>query len=65
MVVIPKHEEVYNLLVSKVMVLYTGGTIGMLRNQDDVLAPAKHALENNLRQLKTLHDVNFAIDILK
>jgi hypothetical protein len=28
--VIPKHEEVNNLLVSKVMVLYTWSTVGML-----------------------------------
>ena len=65
MVGIKKHEDVNNKLVSKVMVLYTGGTIGMVRNQDDMLAPAKHALENNLRELKTLHDEKFARDVLK
>ena len=65
MVGIPRHEDVNNMLVSKVMVLYTGGTIGMVRNQDDVLAPAKHALENNLRELKTLHDAKFAREVLR
>jgi lysophospholipase len=65
MVGIPRHEDVNNMLVSKVMVLYTGGTIGMVRNQDDVLVPAKHALENNLRELKTLHDAKFAREVLR
>ena len=37
----------------------------MVRNMDDMLAPAKHALENNLRELKTLHDEKFARDVLK
>ena len=65
MVGIPKHEDVNNILVSKVMVLYTGGTIGMVRNKDDVLAPAKHALENNLREMRTLHDGKFCKEVLK
>ena len=65
MVGIPRHEDVNNLLVRKVMVLYTGGTIGMVRNNEGVLAPAKQALELNLRELKTLHDVKFAREVLR
>ena len=45
---IPKHENVNTNVVNKVFVLYTGGTIGMTRNSDDVLVPAKNKLANNL-----------------
>ena len=38
---IPKHESVNTELVSKVFVLYTGGTIGMTRNREDVLVPTR------------------------
>ena len=34
---IPTYENVDTNVVSKVFVLYTGGTIGMTRNQDDIL----------------------------
>ena len=34
---IPCHENVDTNIVSKVFVLYTGGTIGMTRNKDDIL----------------------------
>jgi hypothetical protein len=36
-------------------VLYTGGTIGMVRNLDGVLVPHAH-LENKIRTLNILHD---------
>ena len=39
---IPKHESVNTNLVSKVFVLYTGGTIGMTRNREDVLVPTRY-----------------------
>ena len=34
---IPIYENVDTNIVSKVFVLYTGGTIGMTRNHDDIL----------------------------
>ena len=34
---------------SKVLVLYTGGTIGMVRNAAGVLVPAPNAMEANIR----------------
>ena len=61
---IPGHRDVNTKLVSKVFVLYTGGTIGMTRNSDDVLVPAKNKLENNLRALGTFHDKEFATKTL-
>jgi len=51
--------------VSKVLVLYTGGTIGMIRNQDGVLVTAPNALEQNLRRLPSLHDAVYAKETLK
>ena len=56
---LPCHEDVNTGLVSKVLVLYTGGTIGMVRNSEEVLVPARQALEANLRSLRTLHDPEF------
>ena len=41
---------------SKVLVLYTGGTIGMVRNTEGVLAPAPNALEKKIRSTCTMHD---------
>ena len=61
---IPGHRDVNTKLVSKVFVLYTGGTIGMTRNSEDVLVPAKNKLENNLRALGTFHDKEFATKTL-
>ena len=61
---IPKHKEVNTNIVSKVFVIYTGGTIGMTRNNEDVLVPAKNKLENNLRKLGTFHDEKFATKTL-
>ncbi len=34
---------------SKVLVLYTGGTIGMVRNAEGALAPQPHAMETMIR----------------
>ena len=61
---IPGHRDVNTKLVRKVFVLYTGGTIGMTRNSEDVLVPAKNKLENNLRALGTFHDNEFATKTL-
>ena len=61
---IPKHENVNTNVVNKVFVLYTGGTIGMTRNSDDVLVPAKNKLANNLQHLGTFHDKQFAESVL-
>ena len=54
---IPRHEDINtSRIVNKVFVLYTGGTIGMTRNDEDILVPAKHILASNLRALGTFHD---------
>ncbi|XP_067013517.1 L-asparaginase 1-like [Anabrus simplex] len=45
---------------SKVMVIYTGGTIGMLRNEDGVLAPAPNMLIPALKNNPYLHDKLYA-----
>ena len=43
--------------------LYTGGTIGMVRNKDGVLVPQPHAMENKIRAMCTMHDeVTISID---
>ena len=62
---IPLHQDVNTNIVSKVFVLYTGGTIGMTRNDQDVLVPAKDILSNNLRALGTFHDAKFARVVLQ
>ena len=41
---------------AKVLVLYTGGTIGMVRNYQGVLAPQANAMEANIRRIVTMHD---------
>ncbi|KAL4702757.1 hypothetical protein ACJJTC_002297, partial [Scirpophaga incertulas] len=43
----------------KVLVLYTGGTIGMVKNRDGVLVPQKGAFENLIRGYPQLHDTAF------
>ena len=43
-------------LIVQVLVLYTGGTIGMVRNKDGVLVPQPHAMENKIRAMCTMHD---------
>ncbi|XP_069360524.1 L-asparaginase 1 isoform X1 [Maniola hyperantus] len=42
-----------------VLVLYTGGTIGMVKNKDGVLIPQKGAFENLIRGYPQLHDNMF------
>ncbi|CAH2094761.1 unnamed protein product [Euphydryas editha] len=43
----------------RVLVLYTGGTIGMVKNRDGVLIPQKNAFENLIRAYPQLHDNMF------
>ncbi|XP_037029683.1 L-asparaginase [Bradysia coprophila] len=45
---------------SKVLVIYTGGTIGMMRNENDVLCPMPNALVKNLRKYPNMHDEQYA-----
>ena len=45
---------------SKVLVLYTGGTIGMVRNAEGALAPASNALEKKIRSTCTMHDEDYS-----
>ncbi|XP_034834240.1 L-asparaginase 1 isoform X2 [Maniola hyperantus] len=43
----------------RVLVLYTGGTIGMVKNKDGMLIPQKGAFENLIRGYPQLHDNMF------
>ncbi|XP_018300054.1 L-asparaginase 1 [Mycetomoellerius zeteki] len=43
-----------------VLVLYTGGTIGMMRNEQGVLMPLANAFIKNLRKYPQLHDREYA-----
>ncbi|KYM96510.1 PREDICTED: L-asparaginase 1 [Cyphomyrmex costatus] len=43
-----------------VLVLYTGGTIGMMRNEQGVLVPLANAFVKNLRKYPQLHDREYA-----
>ena len=45
---------------SKVLVLYTGGTIGMVRNHAGVLVPEANAMEANIRRIVTMHDEQYS-----
>ncbi|XP_065340986.1 L-asparaginase 1 [Cloeon dipterum] len=45
---------------SRVLVLYTGGTIGMVRNGNGALAPTANALVHSLRRYPDLHDESYA-----
>ena len=47
---------------SFVLVLYTGGTIGMVRNSEGALSPAAHAMEAKIRQTCTMHDEEYSQD---
>ncbi|KAJ0173516.1 hypothetical protein K1T71_010665 [Dendrolimus kikuchii] len=40
----------------RVLVIYTGGTIGMVHNKDGVLAPQKNVFEKLIREFPQLHD---------
>ncbi|XP_037800011.1 L-asparaginase 1-like isoform X1 [Penaeus monodon] len=45
---------------SRVLVLYTGGTIGMVRNDRGKLAPIPRELETNIRRYPHMHDDSYA-----
>ena len=42
------------------LVLYTGGTIGMVRNRAGVLVPEANAMEANIRRNVTMHDESYS-----
>lgn len=44
----------------RVLVLYTGGTIGMVRNENNVLAPSPGIIENRVRSYPNMHDSEYA-----
>lgn len=46
---------------SRVLVLYTGGTIGMMRNERGRLVPIPHAMETNIRRYPHMHDEDYAV----
>ncbi|XP_013774495.1 L-asparaginase-like [Limulus polyphemus] len=46
-------------IVSKVLVLFTGGTIGMLQTRNGVYAPQPNYLERNIRKFPELHDQEY------
>ncbi|KAH7952123.1 hypothetical protein HPB52_018942 [Rhipicephalus sanguineus] len=43
-----------------VLVIYTGGTIGMVKDKDGVLKPAPGILDKRLREFPQLHDAEYA-----
>ncbi|KAK7868259.1 hypothetical protein R5R35_000657 [Gryllus longicercus] len=45
---------------SRVLVIYTGGTIGMMRNEQNALVPVPNALVRTLRRNPVLHDEVYA-----
>ena len=45
---------------TKVLVLYTGGTIGMVRNDEGALSPEAHAFEKKIRMNCTMHDETYS-----
>ena len=47
-------------LCAQVLVLYTGGTIGMVRNSEGALAPFPHAMEDRIRATITMHDEEYS-----
>ncbi|KAL1460557.1 hypothetical protein WDU94_012534 [Cyamophila willieti] len=44
---------------SRVLVIYTGGTIGMIINKEGVLAPKANEFENKIRQNPLMHDPEY------
>ncbi|XP_076318720.1 L-asparaginase-like [Tachypleus tridentatus] len=48
---------------ARVLVLYTGGTIGMIRTEKKVYAPVCNVMEHNLRRFPQLHDDIYAKEI--
>ncbi|XP_073994651.1 L-asparaginase 1-like isoform X2 [Rhodnius prolixus] len=53
-------DRLENTLFSKVLVIYTGGTIGMLSDPDKGLVPVKKKLKETLSQNPLTHDREFA-----
>ncbi|ALC46339.1 CG8526 [Drosophila busckii] len=47
---------------ARVHVIYTGGTIGMMRNADGVLAPIQHELPKRLRDYPNCHDKSYKLN---
>ncbi|KAL3220539.1 hypothetical protein MRX96_029816 [Rhipicephalus microplus] len=45
---------------ARVLVIYTGGTIGMVKDKDGVLKPAPGVLDKRLREFPQLHDREYA-----
>uniref|UniRef100_T1P870 asparaginase n=1 Tax=Musca domestica TaxID=7370 RepID=T1P870_MUSDO len=45
---------------TRVRVIYTGGTIGMVRNERNVLAPIPNALVKRIRKYPNMHDEEYA-----
>ncbi|XP_037938737.1 L-asparaginase-like [Teleopsis dalmanni] len=45
---------------ARVRVIYTGGTIGMMRNERNVLAPIPNALVKRIRKYPNMHDQEYA-----
>lgn len=45
---------------AKVLVLYTGGTIGMVRNAEGALTPQPHAMEATIRATINMHDEKYS-----
>ncbi|KAH7952124.1 hypothetical protein HPB52_018943 [Rhipicephalus sanguineus] len=45
---------------ARVLVIYTGGTIGMVKDKDGVLKPAPGVLDKRLREFPQLHDAEYA-----
>ncbi|XP_054728793.1 L-asparaginase [Anastrepha obliqua] len=45
---------------ARVRVIYTGGTIGMVRNENNFLAPIPNALVKILRKYPNIHDESYA-----
>ncbi|XP_033323829.2 L-asparaginase isoform X1 [Megalopta genalis] len=54
------HLAPEGVLDGRVLVLYTGGTIGMIRNDDGVLVPKANAFVKNLRRYPNMHDKKYA-----
>ncbi|KAG1685111.1 L-asparaginase [Nymphon striatum] len=44
---------------SRVLVLHTGGTIGMIKNEQGVYAPEPNKLQQKIKQYPQLHDVDY------
>ena len=57
--ILNKYEYV-DYCTQQVLVLYTGGTIGMVRNSEGALAPFPHAMEDRIRATITMHDEEYS-----